>query len=266
MNETDHPFSAHFQMYSADGLRIGFTVRSNESPEHHLELLSSYLVRLDLSGYTVNLPGLEAGEETETIEGWVRGENSKGEDCIYLYAAGLKWKIATVWVECMSELPFFIDDHDQRWPGTAPEREMAEKKGYFHKVTPFKIVMEPTGKISEKSGKPTMKFARVHGSVTKQEPENGPEWEAAPLADDEQLVSDAVDNFITTAVRSVKRYNNTHAIKGALGCLGYTSISGKSTTRLVQYRELKAYAALRDAGMEKEKAVTEAKSQVWSNN
>lgn len=159
MNEfSEAPYSANFKMFRPDGLQINFTVRSNANPQQHIAELDNYLQALTNRGYAPQLPGLEPGEEAEQVDGWVLGETSKGDACVYLYKSPLKWKIATVYVERLGELP--IDTSKAKvWPGSAPERETAVNKKYLQPCD-FSIVMEPTGKQSE-NGHDIMRFGRV---------------------------------------------------------------------------------------------------------
>lgn len=157
----EHAFGASFRLYGRGGLNVLFTVRADDAAAH-IDLLETHLDLLEAIGYTVNLPGTEPGEQVEEVSAWVLGETSREEPCVYLYSsnAGLKWRVATVYVEDMPSLPFAVSG--KRWPGAAPEREMAQKKGVLHEVPPFKIVMKPTGKMTDGDNpRPVMKFDRV---------------------------------------------------------------------------------------------------------
>ena len=155
----ERAFGASFRLYGRGGLNVLFTVRADD-PQEHLAMLDVYLAALEAAGYAVNLPGTEPGEQVEEVNAWVLGETSRDEPCVYLYSsnAGLKWRIATVYVEKMDQLPFTVSGDP--WPGAAPEREMAEKKRKLHIIEPFKIVMKPTGEETS-SGRPVLKFDRV---------------------------------------------------------------------------------------------------------
>jgi len=157
----EHAFVASFRLYGRDGLNVLFTVRASDAAAH-IDLLETHLDLLEAIGYTVNLPGTEPGEQVEEVNAWVLGETSRDEPCVYLYSSntGLKWRVATVYVEDMPDLPFVV--RGKRWPGAAPEREMAQKKGVLHEVPPFKIVMKPTGKMTDGDNpRPILKFDRV---------------------------------------------------------------------------------------------------------
>lgn len=155
----EHAFGASFRLYGRDGLNVLFTVRASDAAAH-IDLLETHLDLLEAIGYTVNLPGTEPGEQVEEVNAWVLGETSRDEPCVYLYSSNeaLKWRIATVYVEKLDQLPFTVSG--EAWPGAAPEREMADKKRKLHIVEPFRIVMKPTGEETS-SGRPVLKFDRV---------------------------------------------------------------------------------------------------------
>lgn len=164
---SEYPFSAGFSMFTPAGLRINFAVAA-DTAEAHLAELRAYLGQLDASGFSVNIPGVEDGEKLEAIDGWVLGETSKKETCVFLFSAnhGLQWRVATVYVEKLGELPF-SGKGAKLWPGdAAPSRETAEAKGYMMTVPEFRIVMTATGKMTE-AGNPIYKFARVFDAEPK---------------------------------------------------------------------------------------------------
>ena len=167
----DHAYNASFDLYHATGVRVRFSVAADEHDDHRRRL-TSYVTDVLGHGYSVTPPGLEPGEESETVNAWVMGETSKDERCVYLYAANaaLQFRVATVYLERMGEMPFVIPAKINTWPGAAPTREMAENKKYLNAVPEFRIVMKPTGKMTD-SGKVITKFDRVVGGL-----------EAAPTA------------------------------------------------------------------------------------
>lgn len=164
MDQAQFPYTAYFKLFTPDGVQVSFGVAA-EQDEDHLSRLQHYMQRLSGLGFLPQMPGLEEGEKLEEVDAWVLGETSKGEPCIFLYAAAhqLQFRVATVYVEKLAELPFKVNGA-RRWDGdAAPTRESAEKKGYLQTVPPFRVVMEPRGLTDD--GKPTWRFARVHGAA-----------------------------------------------------------------------------------------------------
>ncbi|MCP5018936.1 MAG: hypothetical protein GY938_27210 [Ketobacter sp.] len=144
-------------MYNVDGVNVGFTV-SETGAIDHIATLHEYIAHLKGAGYSPQLPGLESGEESQEVDGWVFGVTSREEACVYLYKSPLKWKVATVYIESLDMLPF--EAGGKQWPGSAPERETAVNRGYMNQCPPFKVVMVPTGKMSD-NGHKIMRFNRV---------------------------------------------------------------------------------------------------------
>lgn len=155
----EYAFGASFRLYGRDGLNVLFTVRADDAAAH-IDLLETHLDLLEAIGYTVNLPGTEPGEQVEEVSAWVLGKTSRGDACVYLYSANeaLQWKVATVYVEKMDQLPFATSGNP--WLGSAPKRDMAQQEGVLHTTAPFKIVLKPTGEVTD-SGRPMTKFDRV---------------------------------------------------------------------------------------------------------
>lgn len=161
---TDAPFSASFKMHTPNGLNILFSVRG-ETASEHLAALTGYIAQLDELGYTVNAPGSDVTPDmkTEAITGYVVGERSDGQPCVYLYADDrLEYKVATVWQEQFDTLPFTVDV-SQTWPGAAPKRADAERRGVFVSAE-FEIALAPTGKQTE-SGRDVYRFDHVIGAA-----------------------------------------------------------------------------------------------------
>lgn len=166
MDQNNFAYTAYFILFHASGVQVSFGVAAND-PAEHRQRLDGYLADLMTDGYTVQAPGLEPGEEIESIDAYVRGETSKGDPCLYLYSAnhGLQWRIATVYVERFDDMPFAVSEA-QTWPGdAAPARDSAAQKGYLVSVPPFEIVLEPTGKQTE-AGRPILRFARVRADCS----------------------------------------------------------------------------------------------------
>lgn len=160
--ESNYPFTAYWKLFASNGAQVTFGVGSADMSQHFQDV-TVYMNLLERAGYSVQLPGLEAGDEKYTVDAWVLGETSKDEPCVFLYSPGLKWRVATVYVEKLDALPFPVNVSGSRWMGSAPEREMAEKKKALHIVPQFEIVMTPTGKTNEETGRPYTKFSHVWG-------------------------------------------------------------------------------------------------------
>lgn len=156
---SEYKFSSFWKMFTPDGLQVTFGVADDDMPAQ-LNSLNAYMSHLRNAGYLPQMPGLEDGEKIEEIDAYVVGESSKGDGCVYLYAAnhGLQFRLATVYVEKFGDLPFKVAG--KKWDASAaPQREEAEKKGYLVTVPAFKVVMEQKGVTDD--GKPQWRFARV---------------------------------------------------------------------------------------------------------
>jgi len=286
----DFPFKASFRMYNQDGIDVSFTVAATAGLEHIVDL-HEYMSILKTKGYSPQLPGLEPGEETQEIDGWVYGETSRDEPCVYLYKTPLKWKVATVYVESLEMLPFPVGG--KQWPGGAPERETAVNKGYLNQCAPFKVVMVPTGKTSE-SGHNIMRFNRVLDEKplervnksappvgTRQAPQNANNFDDLPsetefkawykaLPDGGQEAYKATDaGSFMAALSYIERYEeNPHAAKNALEkfvsleAVPFEQERNAGKIRVLYWQRVHAYAMLRNAGMNADKAQSGALSQV----
>ena len=170
----EHKFLASFDKYHADGTRVRFSIADDDANDHH-KALHTYLHILDGMGYTTTPPGMEDGEEMETIGGWVLGETSTDQPCLFLYAdnPGMQYRVSTIFEEHIEEMPFKVDTNTDRWNGQAPTREIAEKKKFFTACTPFQIVNKPTGKTTD-AGKAITKFNRVVGQTPAPAPAPAP--------------------------------------------------------------------------------------------
>lgn len=121
-------------------------------------------------GFMVEQLGADPNERVEQISGWVLGETSEGEPCVHLYGdPRLKYRLVTVWIEDMGKLPMFLGKSRDEilkmakgmkaYPASAPEREIAERKGYFQHAD-FKVVLR---NVAEEGQKPHWRFDRVVG-------------------------------------------------------------------------------------------------------
>ena len=178
MDNHTFPYTAYFKLYRPDGLQISFGISADDAAAH-LNQLTDYLTRLATAGFLPQMPGLEDDEKIEEVDAWVLGETSKGEPCVFLYAAshGLQFRIATIYVERIPDMPFTVNGAKKWDASAAPTRDEAEKKGYLKAVPAFKVVMEPRGTTED--GKQTWRFARLHGAPVAppapatQQPANG---------------------------------------------------------------------------------------------
>lgn len=162
MNEKEWQYSAYFKLYGKEGLQVSFTVHGDDQ-DAHIADLSDYITRLtsDEEGFTITPEGVKPGEKLQEVDGWVLGETSEGKPCIHLFKSPLQWKVATVYEERMKDVPIKVDSKTFVWPGAAPEREAAERRGVLAPCN-FTIVLVPTGKTSDK-GNPILKFDRTIG-------------------------------------------------------------------------------------------------------
>lgn len=159
----DNPwkYSAYFKLYGKDGLQVSFSV-NGEDADVHIAQVGDYLTQLiESEGFSITPEGVKPGEKLQEVDGWVLGETSEGQPCIHLYKSPLQWKVATVYEERMKDIPVKPDRKTFQWPGAAPEREAAERRGAINPCN-FTIVLVPSGKTSEK-GNPIFKFDRALG-------------------------------------------------------------------------------------------------------
>lgn len=159
-----------FSLYHPAGIQVFFTV-NGETDVARLLGNTNVAVALALeTGYALTLAGVEPDERVEHIDGWVLGETSKDEPCIYLYRSTFpnKFKAGTVWAEEISALPIAYKSDAARWPGAAPEREMAIKKQWLQPCD-FKVAFKNTGTEDD----PKWRFQRVLGVVQKPVAQNG---------------------------------------------------------------------------------------------
>jgi hypothetical protein len=155
------PILAKFNLYRPDQLRVFFEVTEDTTVA-----IESAIEGLYASGYTINAGGLEAGESIEDITGWVLGETSRNEPVVWLYAAPLQFKVASIWAELIPEMPFSIEGA-KMWPGAAPTLDIATNKGFLTPCS-FQIVKKETGKLSD-AGNPLSDYNRVYSAAVASE-------------------------------------------------------------------------------------------------
>lgn len=179
MNEKEWQFSAYFKLYGKDGLQVSFTVHGDD-PDTHAAQLGDYLTKmLDSEGYSITPEGIKPGEKLQEVDGWVLGETSEGKPCIHLFKSPLQWKVATIYEERMKDVPIKVDKNTFVWPGAAPERDAAERRGVLMPCN-FTIVLVPTGKTSDK-GNPILKFDRTIGFGSSGSKQQGSSKQAADV-------------------------------------------------------------------------------------
>lgn len=123
--------------------------------ERHLAIVAEYVEYLHVQA---------TGEKVYEVQGYVLGHTSAGEPCVHLYSThpGLEYKVTTVYVERLNELPISLDLEGKTWDSdAAPSRETAARKGYLRLAPqPFRITVVPTGGTTD-AGKPRYKLGRV---------------------------------------------------------------------------------------------------------
>lgn len=154
-------YSAYFKLFGKEGLQVSFTVNGDD-PDTHIAQLGDYITQLiEAEGFSITPEGIKPGEKLQEVDGWVLGETAEGQPCVHLYKSPLQWKVATVYEERIKDIPIKHDAKTFQWPGAAPEREVAERRGVINPCN-FTIVLVPTGKTSDK-GNPIFKFDRTVG-------------------------------------------------------------------------------------------------------
>lgn len=159
--ETSFPFVAYFKLYDTrrDNLAVSFTVGQADATDL-VNKTQALIDTLSGMGYAPNPAGLDEGERIQEVDGWVLGETSTGQKCVWLYKSPLEFKVATVYQEHLHKLPFSVEGA-KVWELTAPTREAAEKKGVLN-TCQIKAVMVDTGKKTDK-GNTVYRFDRVLG-------------------------------------------------------------------------------------------------------
>jgi len=159
--ETSFPFVAYFKLYDThrDNLAVSFTVGQANATDL-VNKTQDLIDMLSGMGYTPNPAGLDEGERIQEVDGWVLGETSTGQKCVWLYKSPLEFKVATVYQEHLHKLPFSVEGA-KVWELTAPTREAAEKKGVLN-TCQIKVIMVDTGKKTDK-GNTVYRFDRVLG-------------------------------------------------------------------------------------------------------
>ena len=231
---------AKFNLFRPDGLRVYFEVEEADPAAADGRIAELYAI-----GYTQNAGGLENDESIEDITGWVLGETSRNEPVVWLYAAPLQFKVASIWVELIPEMPFDIKGA-KMWPSaSAPKLDEATSKGFFNPYS-FQIVKKLNGKVSE-SNNPLSDYARVY-----QPAGGGAQTVAAEVDHDTNFLDEqpqqlhTTGTFIKYCIDNIERYTDAHGVKGALKKLGYTSVNGNYEARHAQFVALQQHAAERD--------------------
>ncbi len=139
-------FSASFNLWSMDGLRVQFTVRADDAQDHMIQL-SHTIDALSADGWTVGEPDANAKPKTVPIVGWVRASSQDSrtasfQPCVHLYTPWGNFKAATVYHEKLGELPIEWQS-GQSWDGAAPDRDNAKKRRVYSECEAFQIVLAP---------------------------------------------------------------------------------------------------------------------------
>ena len=188
MNDTAWKYSAYLKLYGKDGLQVNFTVNGSDLDLFTAELGDLVDMMLgDEQGFSITPEGVKPGERLQEVDSWLLGETSEGQPCIHLYKTPLQWKVATIYEERIKDVPIDIKGK-KAWPGTAPEREVAEKKGYLNECN-FTIVMVPTGKMTD-NGKPIHKFDRTVGYGSSSSKQQSSRQQSGKKAGDVQSYAD----------------------------------------------------------------------------
>lgn len=142
------PFSTTFVLY-LNGLRCSHTVRSESGHEEHVGDICKLVESLQSHGWSVNEAGVPEDCHKEEADGYVVGEDAKGNPKLWFYRAGLQYVVrgGTVYHDHFESLPFEVDMSRRVEQTQAPERPRAEEKGWLR---PCKVDV-----ISKKSGKTT---------------------------------------------------------------------------------------------------------------
>ena len=83
-----------------------------------------------------------------------------------------------------------------------------------------------------------------------------------PLPDDEQVIYETEQSqFFVAATALIDRYNNEFETAGSAKKLGYATIPKGAMKRVEMYREIRAYAAYRDGGMDGAAALDAVKNE-----
>lgn len=122
-----------------------------------------------LEGILLRMTPAEERERTSLIDGYVRGESSKGDPLVYLYAPLRgdfpQYRVCTVYVEHFGDLrPFCQPGVGKVFEGeAAPTRAKAERTGLFNRCPIFEVVLAPTGQQTD-TGNAIYRFraARSH--------------------------------------------------------------------------------------------------------
>lgn len=195
-------FSANFRKYKGETDYL-FTVRSDETPDQHLDSLIQYGEACDARGFRDKpgngKPGLEEGEESWPITGYVVGPTKQKDGStayvVWLYGRG-RFKTASVYVEKWNRL-WFVPDTSKVWPtNQAPETEAAKESGYMHEVPEREIVLVS---YTNREGEKRRAFDRVLGDATVKPPAAEPPVTSAASGAAAQLAETIINGVQTGA-------------------------------------------------------------------
>lgn len=163
---TEYPLRASFALYAPGDppLRVQLTFQHVDM-EKFPGLLEGYLGALEAAGFSRTEPGLEPGEDRQMVIGLVMGCKESGEPLAWLYREEHpnEFKVATIWVEHLDEIPAKFD-REKIWEASAaPKLSEARARGFFQEAR-FPVVMKDTGKVRKDSKDrewPVYEFARI---------------------------------------------------------------------------------------------------------
>ncbi len=237
------PITAKFSLYSQHGIKVYFEADPLSLNADDIAaagtLTDSALATLMNCGFTITADGnepLPSGAKTEVVTGYVVGERSDGQPCVWLYGAEqLEFKVATVWQEDIAKLPISAD-LTTTWPGAAPTREIAERKQVLISAD-FEIILVPSGKKTEK-GKDIMRFERVVGYAPAL---TAPQVDGIDLSAAERLIHAQQRAFFQVALDELEI--DSQRVKALLKEAGYDNLpagdGAAADTRVRMFRELR---------------------------
>jgi len=163
-------YTGYLKLFKGETGAISLGVGSNAGADELFQMVEDVIRAGASKGWLLAPEGVDSNELLQEIDGWVLGEKSDGEPCVYLYKSPLKWKVATVWFEKLHFLPWWEREKGSAklWPGGAPERDVAESKGYLNRVSNVFAVLEKTGEKSQ-SGRDVTVFSRIQGYTAKEQ-------------------------------------------------------------------------------------------------
>lgn len=165
-------FSYSKTIYEADGSSSLVTIRKsvNSSPIEFVAIVNETMAAFSSQGATSKHPeALGNGEQVEKITGWVLGQKSGGQPCIFIYGPEhLQFRIDTIWQEHFQSTPFADSiEHAKQWPtASAPKRSEALAAGYLNECS-YDAVMgpHPGGRKKKDSDEPLIVTLRWVGQV-----------------------------------------------------------------------------------------------------